>query len=127
MNQKLLIDSESNAGVLKYEITAEDLMKVVMDIIRETTKSILTKYDEERSPDFIPRKEAVEKFKLKIPLMSRPPHPVQAPSPCASPPTLCRPPHPVQAPSTLCRPPHYVQAPSLCAGEKKRSTRVLPG
>jgi hypothetical protein len=68
MKQRLLIDSVSNAGVLKYEITAEDLMKVVMDIIRETTKSILTKYDEERSPDFIPRKEAVEKFELKIPL-----------------------------------------------------------
>mgnify|MGYP006301395529 CR=1 FL=1 len=65
MNKDSFFDSVSNAGVLKYEITAEDLMKVVMDIIRETTDSILAKYDEMRSPEFIPRKEAMKMLNVK--------------------------------------------------------------
>lgn len=51
--------SLSKAGVLKVEITAEDLQKVMKDVARETANSLLAKMEEERSPKFIPRKEAM--------------------------------------------------------------------
>ena len=54
-----------NVSAVKLEVTAEDLMKVVMDIIRETTNTILAKFDEERSPEFIPRKDAMKMLNVK--------------------------------------------------------------
>ncbi len=59
------LSSVSNAAVLKYEITAEDLLIVMRDLVRETTNSILAKFHEERSPEFIPRKEAMKRLEVK--------------------------------------------------------------
>ncbi len=55
-----LINGISNAGVLKLEITAEDLLKVIKDIVKETANSVLTMMNEERNPKFISRKEAMK-------------------------------------------------------------------
>lgn len=52
--------SLSNAGVIKLEITADDLQKVMKEVARETAISFLSKMEEERSPEFIPRKEAMK-------------------------------------------------------------------
>jgi hypothetical protein len=52
--------SFSSAGVLKLEITAEDLEKVMKNVARETANSLLAKMEEERTPEFIPRKEAMK-------------------------------------------------------------------
>jgi hypothetical protein len=60
----LNIDFNSVPAV-KFEVTAEDLMKVVTDVIRETTNSILSKFENDRMPEFISRKEAMEKLDMK--------------------------------------------------------------
>lgn len=60
-----LLSSVSNAAVVKYEITADDLMKMMREVIKETTNSILAKFDEERSPELIPRKEAMKRLDVK--------------------------------------------------------------
>lgn len=52
--------SLSNAGVVKLEITADDLLKVMKAVARETASSFLAKMEEVRSPEFIPRKEAMK-------------------------------------------------------------------
>ena len=52
--------SLSNAGVVKLEITVDDLLKVMKDIARETANTFLAKMEEERTPQFIPRKEAMK-------------------------------------------------------------------
>ena len=59
-------------GVLKYEITAQDLEQVIEDVVIKTTEVILAKLEKEHSPEFIPRKEAMKKLNVKSPLtMSR--------------------------------------------------------
>lgn len=50
----------SNAGVVKLEITADDLQKVMKDVARETAISLLAKMEEERTPQFITRREAMK-------------------------------------------------------------------
>jgi hypothetical protein len=55
-----LFTSLSNAGVVKLEITVDDLQKVMNDVARETANFCLAKMNEERSPEFIPRKEAMK-------------------------------------------------------------------
>jgi len=52
--------SLSSAGVIKLEITADDLQRVMKDVARETASSFMAKMEEERSPEFIPRKEAMK-------------------------------------------------------------------
>jgi len=56
--------SFSKAGVVKLEITADDLMKVMKDVARETANTLLAKMEEERSPEFISRKEAMALLKV---------------------------------------------------------------
>lgn len=58
-------ESLGNAGTIKYEITAKDLGEVIAEVITKTTNSILAKFDEERSPEFIPRKEAMKMLNVK--------------------------------------------------------------
>lgn len=53
------LKSLSKAGVIKLEITADDLQKVMKDVARETANILLAKMEEERSPEFLPRKEAM--------------------------------------------------------------------
>ena len=50
----------SNARVVKLEITADDLLKVLKDVAKETANYLLAKMNNERSPEFIPRKEAMK-------------------------------------------------------------------
>lgn len=50
----------SNARVVKLEITADDLLKVMKDVVRKTANSFLAKMEEERSPQFFKRKEAMK-------------------------------------------------------------------
>ncbi|MBN2660430.1 MAG: hypothetical protein JXR54_04085 [Tannerellaceae bacterium] len=59
------MNSVSNTAVLKYEITADDLMKVLKDVIRKTTDSVIAKLNEERSPEFVTRKEAMGRLEVK--------------------------------------------------------------
>ena len=59
------LKSLSNAGVLKLEITADDLKKVMKDVARETAITFLAKMEEERTPQFIPRKEAMKMLNAK--------------------------------------------------------------
>lgn len=58
-----LIGGESNARLtVKYEITAEDLERVIEDVVVRTTEVLLAKFENERSPKFVTRKEAIERF-----------------------------------------------------------------
>lgn len=62
----------SNAASVKLEVSASDLMNVIKEVITETTNSILARQDEKRSPEFVTRKEAMEKLNVKTALtMSR--------------------------------------------------------
>jgi hypothetical protein len=54
------LKSLSKGGVVKLEITADDLQKVMKDVARETANILLAKMEEERSPEFIPRLEAMK-------------------------------------------------------------------
>lgn len=58
----------SNAGVLKLEITADDLQKVMKDVARETANFFIAKMEEERTPEFITRKEARMMLNVKTDL-----------------------------------------------------------
>ena len=58
-------ESLGNAGTIKYEITAKDLGEVIAEVITKTTNSILSKFEQERSPEFIPRKEAMKMLNVK--------------------------------------------------------------
>lgn len=59
------LSSLSNTAVLKYEIAADDLIKMVREVVKQTTDSVLAKFDEERSPEFIPRKDAMKRLEIK--------------------------------------------------------------
>lgn len=53
--------SVSNAGVLKLEVTAEDLMVVLKKVASETANNLLAEMNKERIPEFVPtRKEAMK-------------------------------------------------------------------
>lgn len=54
------LKSLSKGGVIKLEITADDLEKVMKDVARETANILLAKMEEERSPEFISRKDAMK-------------------------------------------------------------------
>jgi len=54
------LSSLGMAGVVKLEITASDLLNVLNDVAKATANSILTKMNGDRSPEFIPRKEAMK-------------------------------------------------------------------
>lgn len=60
MLSKDFFNSLSNAGVIKLEITADDLLSVMKDVSRETANFCLAKMNEDRSPEFMPRKEAMK-------------------------------------------------------------------
>lgn len=59
------LSSLSNTAVVKYEITADDLIKMVREVVKQTTDTVLAKFDEERSPKFIPRKDAMKRLDIK--------------------------------------------------------------
>jgi hypothetical protein len=65
---KKLMGATNGAGILKLEVNADDLMKVMKDVIAETTNSLIAKFYEERNPEFIPRKEAMKKLNVKTSL-----------------------------------------------------------
>lgn len=50
----------STSGVLKLEISAGDFLQVINDIAHKTAQELLTKFEKERSPEFISRKEAMK-------------------------------------------------------------------
>lgn len=54
------IKNVTNSGVIKLGITADDLVKVMKDVARETANSLFAKMEEERSSKFISRKEAMQ-------------------------------------------------------------------
>ena len=55
----------SSIAAVKLEATADDLMKLIRDVITETTNSIIAKLDEGRSPEILTRKEAMKKLDIK--------------------------------------------------------------
>ncbi len=57
--------SLSNAGVIKLEITADDLLKAVKEVAKETANVLLAEMNKERIPEFISRKEAMQLLKVK--------------------------------------------------------------
>lgn len=56
--------SLSSVGVLKLDITTDEFLKVMKDLARDTANFCLAKMNEERSPEFITRKEAKEMLKV---------------------------------------------------------------
>ena len=55
----------SSAGVIKYEISEQDLMAVITRLATDTANSVIAKFEEERTPEFITRKEAMEVLNVK--------------------------------------------------------------
>ena len=62
---KIDFNSISNAGVLKLEITADDLFDVVRKVVEETAGFIYSKLNEERNPEFMTRKDAMKLLNVK--------------------------------------------------------------
>lgn len=55
----------SSTAAVKLEVSADDLMKMMKDVIKETTNSVLARYDKERKPEFMTRKEAMKRLEVK--------------------------------------------------------------
>jgi len=60
-----LLSSLSNTAGLKLEIAADDLINMVREVVIQTTETVLAKFDEERSPKFMPRKDAMKRLDIK--------------------------------------------------------------
>ena len=61
-----LIGGDSNASLtVKFEITAKDLENVIEDVVVKTTEVLLAKFESERLPEFVTRKEAMERFNVR--------------------------------------------------------------
>lgn len=63
-----LLKSYGNHGVLRLEVTADDLINMMREVTRETINSVLAKFNDERSTEFISRKEAMKKLDVKTAL-----------------------------------------------------------
>ena len=65
--QNLIINDVGSAAVLKLEVTEDDLMKTMENVIREKGNSILAKLTEDSVPKFVAKKEAMEMLDAKCP------------------------------------------------------------
>ena len=59
------LQSLSKAGVVKFEITADDLLKLVKHVARETADLVIEGFKKQQSPELITRKEARELLNVK--------------------------------------------------------------
>ena len=57
-----------SVAAIKLEVSHKDLMKMIKDVIEETTNLLFAKFEEVRSPKLIPRKEAMKKLNVKTAL-----------------------------------------------------------
>ena len=61
-----LFDEDGNISLtLKFEIPVKDLETLIEDVVRKTTEVLLGKFENERTPEFIPRKEAMKMLNVK--------------------------------------------------------------
>ncbi|MFB6343218.1 hypothetical protein ACE1ET_15940 [Saccharicrinis sp. FJH62] len=58
-------ESLQNVGTVKFEITAEDLRRVIEDTVKMTSASIMESFKAEQQPTIISRKEAMEILEVK--------------------------------------------------------------
>lgn len=65
---KFIFNDVSSTAALKLEVTADDLLSMMKQVVVETTNSVFAKFDEERSPELIPRKDAMKMLNVKTPL-----------------------------------------------------------
>lgn len=63
MNKAL--ESIDGVATLKLEVSADDLMKMMERVIKETTNSVLAKLNEGRPSELYTRKEAMKKLGVK--------------------------------------------------------------
>lgn len=59
------IINSQNAGVLKFEITANDLMQVISDTVNKTKEAFIKDIEIASNDELIPRKEAMEILNVK--------------------------------------------------------------
>lgn len=62
------LKSLSNAGVVKLEITADDLLKLVQNVAKETAEFVLFSFKENQSPELLTRKQARDLLNVKTDL-----------------------------------------------------------
>jgi len=60
-----MINSFGFTGTIKYEITAEDLGKVMAEVIIKTTNALIAKFENERLPEYVTRKEAMMRLNVR--------------------------------------------------------------
>ena len=61
-----LFDEVSNIGLtIRLEIPAKDLDRQIEKAIVKTSEIVLAKFENERSPEFIPRKETMKMLNVK--------------------------------------------------------------
>jgi len=65
---KLILNSISNAGVLKLKITADDLLEMVKKVVEDTVNIFYSQLIEERNPEFMTRKDAMKLLNVKTAL-----------------------------------------------------------
>ena len=65
---KLILNSISNAGAIKLEVTADDLLEMVRKVVEDTASLIYSKLKEERNPEFMTRKDAMKLLNVKTAL-----------------------------------------------------------
>lgn len=64
--EKTIFDKKSKISLtVKLEIPVKDLETLIEDVVCKTIEVLLAKFEKERTPEFIPRKEAMKMLKVK--------------------------------------------------------------
>ena len=58
----------SKAVVVKFEITADDLLKLVQNVAKETAELVLLNFNEQHSPELVTRKQAKDLLSVRTDL-----------------------------------------------------------